>query len=214
VSMEWLRITRSQSRRKGAFAQGLAVSYILFLLLCLALGVVLYTSTTRNAREAFWEHRALDLEQAVEEWDGDLSAMDRYTRQLLIDNTFVRFAGMEGIHQKGFVYTAYEVMQNLSSRIYSISNLPVVEDRIYMKNSGYVISASQFTEVRQFYEDYRIYHAGGFEAWLESILQAVARTAVWIFPPIPDGPTNTPWCATLTPSCTRVFRRSFGLNWT
>lgn len=173
--MEWLRITRSQSRRKGAFAQGLAVSYILFLLLCLALGVVLYTSTTRNAREAFWEHRALDLEQAVEEWDGDLSAMDRYTRQLLIDNTFVRFAGMEGIHQKGFVYTAYEVMQNLSSRIYSISNLPVVEDRIYMKNSGYVISASQFTEVRQFYEDYRIYHVGGFEAWLESILQAVGK---------------------------------------
>ena len=175
MSMEWLRLTRPQARRKGAFAQGLAVSYILFLLLCLALGVVLYTSTTRNAREAFWEHRALDLEQAVEEWDSDLSAMDRYTRQLLIDNTFVRFAGMEGIHQKGFVYTAYEVMQNLSSRIYSISNLPVVEDRIYMKNSGYVISASQFTEVRQFYEDYRIYHAGGFEAWLESILQAVGK---------------------------------------
>lgn len=175
VSIEWLRLTQPRRRRKDGFAQGLAVSYILFLLLCLALGVVLYTSSTRNAREAFWEHRALDLEQAVEEWDSDLSAMDRYTRQLLIDNTFVRFAGMEGIHQKGFVYTAYEVMQTLSARIYSISNLPVVEDRIYMKNSGYVISASQFTEVRQFYEDYRIYHPDGFESWLKMILKAAGQ---------------------------------------
>ena len=175
MSIEWLRLPAARPRRKDAFAQGLAVSYILFLLLCLALGVVLYTSTTRNAREAFWEHRELELKQAVEEWDNDLSAMDRYTRQLLIDNTFVRFAGMEGIHQKGFIYTAYEVMQTLSSRIYSISHLPVVEDRIYMKNSGYVISASQFTEARQFYEDYRIYHAGGFDSWLEMILQSAGQ---------------------------------------
>lgn len=175
VSIEWLRRSPARPRRRDAFAQGLAVSYILFLLLCLALGVVLYTTSTRNAREAFWEHRQLELAQAVEEWDNDLSAMDRYTRQLLIDNTFVRFAGMEGIHQKGFVYTAYEVMQTLSARIYSISQLPVVEDRIYMKNSGYVISASQFTEARQFYEDYRIYHAGGFDSWLEMILQSAGQ---------------------------------------
>ncbi len=174
MSIEWLRLPAAR-RRRDAFAQGLAVSYILFLLLCLALGVVLYTTATRNARETFWEHRAMDLQQATEEWDNDLSTMDRYTRQLLIDNTFVRFAGMEGIHQKGYIYTAYEVMQNLSARIYSISHLPVTEDRIYMKQSGYVISASQFTEVRQFYEDYRVYHPAGFDEWLNEIQQAAGQ---------------------------------------
>ena len=159
----------------ASFSLRLAVSYILFLLLCLALGVILYTSSTQNARESFWEHRAVELEQDIMDWDDDLAAMDSYTRQLLIDNTFVRFAGMEGVHQKGYIYTAYEVMQTLTSRIYSISDLPVIEDRIYMKNSGYVISASQFTEARQFYEDYRIYHPGGFEPWLEMVLSSVGE---------------------------------------
>ena len=165
---------RNQERNAN-FSLRLAFSYILFLLLCLTLGVILYMSSTHNARESFWEHRAVELEQDIMDWDDDLAAMDSYTRQLLIDNTFVRFAGMEGLHQKGYIYTAYEVMQTLASRIYSISDLPVIEDRIYMKNSGYVISASQFTEARQFYEDYRIYHPGGFESWLELVLSSVGE---------------------------------------
>lgn len=170
-----LRPHHPQQRPRDGFALGLTVSYILLLLVCLALVVGLYASSTRNAREAFWEHRSLELQQAVEKWDNDLSAMDRYTRQLLIDNTFVRLAGMDNIRQKGYLYAAYEVMQTLSSRIYSISNLPVAEERIYLKKTGYVISASQFTEARQFYENYRVYQPGGYESWLEQILQAAAQ---------------------------------------
>ncbi len=162
-------------KKKIAFSLKVALSYIGFLLLCLTLGVVLYTSSTQNARRNFWEHRSVEFERAIASMDDDMAAMDSYTRQLLIDSTFIRFSGMEGIHQRGYIFTAYEVMQTLASRLYSISDLPILESRIYLKNSGYVISASQFTEARQFYENYRIYHPGGFEDWLDMVLNSIGE---------------------------------------
>ncbi len=163
--------------RSSAFSLKVALSYIIFLLLCLVLAVGMYLSVTRSARDNYWQGRQSDLERAVTAMDDDLSAMDSYTRQLLIDSTFVRFAGMHGLDDTGFMYTAYEVMQTLSSRLYSLSSLPLNDSRvfIYMKNSGYVISASQFTEVRQFYDNWRVYHPGGFDAWLAEVLGAAGK---------------------------------------
>ena len=163
------------SGRSASFSLKVSLSYIVFLLLCLVLAVVLYTSSTQSARDNYWQGRMTELERAASAMEDDLAAMDSYTRQLLIDSTFIRFTGMEGLKQKGFVYTAYEVMQTLSSRLYSISSLPIKESRIYLKNSGYVISASQFTEVQDFYDDWRIYHPGGFEEWLDMVLSAVGE---------------------------------------
>ena len=163
------------SGRSASFSLKVSLSYIVFLLLCLVLAVVLYTSSTQSARDNYWQGRMTELERAASAMEDDLAAMDSYTRQLLIDSTFIRFTGMEGLKQKGFVYTAYEVMQTLSSRLYSISSLPIKESRIYLKNSGYVISASQFTEVQDFYDDWRIYHPGGFEEWFELVMSAVGE---------------------------------------
>lgn len=168
----FFRGATEEERRKASFSLKVSLSYMMFLLLCLVLAVVLYTSSNRSARDSYWLGRTQDLERAVSAMDDDLSALDNYTRQLLIDSTFVRFAGMESLEEKGFMYTAYEVMQSLSSRLYSLSPLPVSESFIYMKNSGYVISASQFTEVRQFYDRWRVYHPGSFDAWLSEVLSA------------------------------------------
>lgn len=147
----------------------LALSYSCFLLLCLFLGAALYVSSSRAARVSFWERQAVDFERAVSAMDEDLSAMDHYTRQLLIDSTFIRFSGMKGMEEKGFMYTAYEVMQSLASRLFSLSALPVNDSRIYLPNCGYVISGSQFTEVEQFYNNWRSYTPGLYGEWLNRI---------------------------------------------
>ncbi|MBE6428743.1 MAG: hypothetical protein E7028_09260 [Planctomycetaceae bacterium] len=60
-------------------------------------------SSTQNARDHFWAQRAVELERAAAAMDEDLSAMDSYTRQLLIDSTFIRFCNMNGIQEQGFV---------------------------------------------------------------------------------------------------------------
>lgn len=160
-----------RSKRPG-LSLTLALSYSCFLLLCLFLGAALYVSSIRTARESFWQRQAVDFERAVSAMDEDLAAMDNYTRQLLIDSTFIRFSGMTGMEEKGFMYTAYEVMQNLASRLFGLSALPVNDSRIYLRQSGYVISGSQFTEVRQFYNDWRSYTPGLYEEWFGLITAA------------------------------------------
>lgn len=167
----------STPKRRAGLSLTLTRSYSAFLLVCLALGAVLYLSSTRSARENFWEQQALSFERSIAAMDDDLAAMDSYTRQLLIDSTFIRFAGMKGLEEKGFVYTASEVMRTLSSRLYSLTALPVEESHIYLKESGYVISASQFTEARQFYKGWRNYDAALFDEWLSQLTGAAGVSA-------------------------------------
>lgn len=42
-------------------------------------------------------------------------------------------------------------MQDLSSKLFSLMNLPLMESPIYLSSSGNVISASQFTPAEQYY---------------------------------------------------------------
>lgn len=156
-------------KRRPGLSLTLALSYSCFLLLCLFLGAALYISSTQTARESFWQRQAVDFERAISAMDEDLAAMDNYTRQLLIDSTFIRFSGMRGMGDNGFMYTAYEVMQSLASRLFSLSALPVNDSRIYLRQSGYVISGSQFTEVKQFYTDWRSYIDAQYEDWFARI---------------------------------------------
>lgn len=158
--------------QKSPFSLRIAFSYSVFLLLCLALGACLYISSMRNARTSFWDQRAAQLESRMETMSGYLSIMDNYTRQLLTDSTFIRFSNMTGLFESGFVYTAYEVMQSLSPRQYSLINIPVRETHIYLEQSDYVISNSQFTEARSYYHDYCHYNADEYDAWMALLAQA------------------------------------------
>lgn len=159
-----------RERRAQTLGARIALSYSVFLLLCLILGVVLYASSTRSARESFWRQHMARFNSCVQTMDGYLDVMDNYTRRLLTDSTFVRFANMRSTQEQGFFTTAYDVMQSLSSQLYGLSNLPVEESHIYLENVGYVISGSQFTEAEQYYRSYRHFTPGGFDAFIDALL--------------------------------------------
>jgi two-component system, response regulator YesN len=150
----------------------LVVTYSIFLLICLALVFFFYVNTTNNARENFWQQQSARLNVAVGDMDDVMNTMDIYTRQLLTDSTFVRFANMSGLDEDGYIYTAYEVMKSLSPRSYLLLNAPISESHIYLQNSGYVISGSQFTEVNQYYNSYKSYTVGNYDAWMALISSA------------------------------------------
>lgn len=153
-----------------ALATRIAISYSVFLFLCLVLFVVVYMSFTGNAEENFWQQRSVRLQSNISTMDNYISTMDSYTSQLLNDSTFVRFANMKSITERRYIITADEIMRELSSRLFSLTNLPVTYTNVYLKNVGYVISASQFTEARQYYRTYRNLIDYHYEQWLNSLL--------------------------------------------
>ena len=126
------------------------MTYIAFLLVCLVLSLIVAVSAANNARTKYWSFHSANLEVDISNTDSDLAMMENYARQLSTDSTFVRFSNMKGLEEHGFVFTAYTVMRNLSLRQYGLTSLPVTT-YIYLPESGYVISPSQFTEVSQFY---------------------------------------------------------------
>ena len=169
------------TRRAGA-GQGaapvsvirIALSYGVFLLLCMALGLGLYLSMNKSARDDFWNHHSALLGNSVVTMDHYLATLDSYTRQLTNDSTFIRFTNMDNLYEKGYITTADSIMQTLTSRAFSLANVPITETHIYLKNTKYVISASQFTEVRQFYMDYNSWRKSQYQNWLNMLAAATA----------------------------------------
>lgn len=147
----------------------IALSYGMFLLLCLALGIGLYLSITKSARDDCWNHQRALLSNSVVTMDHYLATVDSYTRQLTNDSTFIRFANMKTLYETGYITTADSVMQMLISRAFSLANVPITETHIYLKNTKYVISSSQFTEVRQFYMDYNVWKKDQYQNWLNTL---------------------------------------------
>lgn len=154
------------SRAHERFELRVAVSYSVFLLLCLVLVAALFFSYADKATGGFWDHQYAALERKIATFSSNLSSIENYTRQLLNNSTVVRFANMGGLEEKGFVYTAYEVMGKLADRQFALMHTPVSESFIYLPRSGYVISASQFTESESFYRSYRAMRAGAYDQWL------------------------------------------------
>ncbi len=154
------------------FELRVALSYIAFLLLCLALIAALFFAYSDKATDSFWDHQYAALERQVATASSDLSSIENYTRQLLNIPTVVRFTNMHGLGERGFVYTAYEVMQKLAERQFALMHTPVTESFIYLPNSGYVISASQFTEVESYYRSYRVFDMNKYKNWLTLLRSA------------------------------------------
>ena len=139
-------------KRRETLSLRMALSYSLFLLVCLALSLGLFLNATHNARDTFWTQRTDQLARDADTLAHYLSVMNNYTRQFLNDSTFVRLSNMAGPSDQGFIRTAYDVMQGFSARMYSLLDMPVTQSNVYLSKSGYVISASQFTEVREYYD--------------------------------------------------------------
>ena len=159
---------------KPASVVRIALSYCVFLLLCLALGLSLYLSMNKSARDDFWNHQSALLGNSVITMDHYLATVDSYTRQLTNDSTFIRFANMDDFAEQGYITTAYSLMQTFTSRAFSLANVPILETHVYMKNTGYIISASQFTEVRQFYMDYNSWRRSQYQTWQNLLSSATA----------------------------------------
>lgn len=159
-----MRLPRMTEEKTASHALRYALTYIGFLLICLLLGLFTVLSVTENARSRYWAYHTAKLDVDVSLMDNDLTMMENYARQLSTDSTFVRFSRMKGLEDDQFVFTAYNVMKNLSLRQVALAGLPV-KAYIYLPESGYVISSSQFTESSQFYRYYLSYPPQLEDVW-------------------------------------------------
>lgn len=169
------RLPASDKPRNASAASHIALSYSAFLLVCLVLLLILCIFSIRTNKEFFWEQEAARLEVGAASIHSYRSAATTYTNQLLTDGSLVRLSSMDGSDQTDFVYTAWLVMRELTSRNYGLMDLPVRASYVYLEESGYVISSSNFTEAEQYYRAYRSFKAGGYERWISMLKGATSK---------------------------------------
>lgn len=158
--------------QRSPHATRIALSYTAFLFIALMLALFLYLSTVNAARKSFWDHEAMQFNTSCSSMQTSLDTLSNYYHQLGTDSTLTRLSNMEGLTDPQFVYTAWQVMQNLNTRTFGLLNMPVTESHLYLKKSGYVISSSQFTEGEQYYRLYRSFSPGLYEDFLNVLLNA------------------------------------------
>ncbi|MBQ8200287.1 MAG: helix-turn-helix domain-containing protein [Clostridia bacterium] len=164
---------RSKSNSNTSQAVGIALSYTAFLFVALLLALFLYLSSLSAARESFWQQESAQLKSSSATMNSYISTLSNYTHQLNTDSTLMRLSAMDGAElDSSFVYAAWQVMQNLNTRNYGLLHTPAQASYIYLKNSGYVISSSQFTEGEQYYRAYRSFAAGKYETFLDMLYSA------------------------------------------
>ena len=169
---------QGQAQKPGlSTSMYIALSYSAFLLICLILVMVIFFSSTNASREAYWSQQAAHLETDAATMHSYVTTMNTYTLQLMTDSTFVRLSHMDRGNMTELVFTAAEVMTELSTRSFGLLNMPVTSSHIYLEQSGYVIASSHFSEMEQYYRAYRNFQVSRYDEWLQLLASAPADGA-------------------------------------
>lgn len=151
--------------RAGSMMMTMALSYSVFLLLCLILCVQIFNSSMKNARDRFWSQNHAIFSNAVTVLDGYFSSIESCCRQLSQNDSFYRLADMTGTDSTNFYFTAMQNKKNISTYLYTPSMAPVDFYYIYLRNTDYVLSTNQFESGYVYYKGSGFYYPDNYENW-------------------------------------------------
>lgn len=136
----------------------LMLSYILILAIILIIGAILYYSSYRQVKSGINQQNRLTLSSSVAQLDSTMKLMNAAAGQAssnIAFNDLVRLTGSEG---PAFYYQAFESQLSLKSALPVELLLPISNSFIYLKNSGHVISSTQFSDYSFFTRYNSTYH--------------------------------------------------------
>ncbi|WP_169083930.1 helix-turn-helix domain-containing protein [Paenibacillus sp. PL91] len=147
----------------------LLIPYVLFLLLALSLGWLIYEKTLELVGNEARNSNLHMLEQVKSTLDGRLAEMDTIIMQVANDPKVLRFQQVNEPFEGTNTYKVLATQKDLYN--YSVSNKFILNYLIYYRNSDFIIAPSLMYESDKFYRlvlqyegmDYEQWHAAFFE---------------------------------------------------
>lgn len=127
-----------------SFQNRLILSYTFILVLILAVGIFLYQISFQQVRTGINEQNATMLSSSIRRLDYTMSSISTVAQQISANSSFTTLAGYDSPEAGDFYYRAYKTQQELKPGFPLTRYLSVSDAFLYMKNSGYIISASDF----------------------------------------------------------------------
>lgn len=150
----------------NSFVKRLAMTYSAILLVMLVVGFGLYSMSSDKVTEGIQEQNRLTLAAGTSDVLDSFRSINAIASQLSGNATFVDFVRNASPEDQDFYLQAYKLQRNLVPLIAIEQMLPTETGYVYMKNSGYIMSYSQFTEASLYYRGIRSFNNSGYEQWL------------------------------------------------
>lgn len=142
-------------------------SYSTVLVIILIMGVKLNNISIKNVRSEIREQNKLMLQNAVHKMDADLTTMDALAGQVASNSKIVSIANKKDNKDKDYYLLASVAKDDLSIFIHTENLLPIDNYFIYLQQSGYILSYSQFADCESYYFGKRKYIQDRYDDWLK-----------------------------------------------
>ena len=136
----------------------LLLSYILILAIILIIGAILYYSSYRQVKSGINQQNRLTLSSSIAQLDSTMKLMNAAAGQASSNIAFNDLARLTGNEGPAFYYQAFESQLSLKSATPVELLLPISSSFIYLKNSGHIISSTQFSDYDFFTRYDSTYH--------------------------------------------------------
>lgn len=143
----------------------MTASYSLFLLIALILVLMLLNARVNQNKNNYWNQNSLIFQSCSNLLDSNLSVIDSFTSELILNDSFVRLARYTDTDNSMYYLTASNVKDNLSAQLFTLEYLPVKGYYIYLRNTNYVLSLNTFEEEDLFFSGKRSYMQESFDEW-------------------------------------------------
>ncbi len=159
---------------KIPFRNQLMLSYIMILAIILTIGVILYDISCCQVKNGINQQNRLTLTASVTQLDYTMKLMNAASRQTASKVLFHDISKLTGYEEPEFYYMAYQTQLSLKSVTPVELLLPITNSFIYMKNSNYVISSTQFSD-----NDFYIRNNTTYQINPEQFSQTLLNSEFW-----------------------------------
>ncbi|MCR5100592.1 MAG: AraC family transcriptional regulator [Butyrivibrio sp.] len=146
-----------------SFLRKMVLSYSIILFVILFLGIFFYSSSIRTIDTRFWEQNETTLKQSSADLNYTFEMMDVLCGQ--IGTSAVQSLTYYVTKPDSFYMSAYTAQKDLILYMATETMLPITNYYIYLENTDYILSSSQFMSNDLFYKYERKYNMEQYENW-------------------------------------------------
>lgn len=147
------------------FLRNLVVSYSVLLIVVLVMGVYLYTISIQNVSKEIRNQNLFMLNKTIDDMDTSFMNMDMLSGQIVTNSNIVQLANMKDLSNPSFYLKAFHAQNDLTSYVSTEFILPIHSYYLYLHETDYILSSSQFQQSDLYYLSNRSYFREKFQEW-------------------------------------------------
>lgn len=133
------------------------------------MGAYLYTLSISNVSKEIRTQNKFMLNKSIHDINAAFKTMDVLSGQIVSNSNITQLANEPNNKDNAFYLMAYHAKEELSVYVFTESILPIKNYYIFLEQSEYILSLSQFSNTQLYYSGIKNYYKDKYEDWLSML---------------------------------------------